>query len=121
MRDLVSTGARRFGMMVGMNSTANTRRAQRKERRRRERADRWQHTATAARWTDPDTEPSPSEWGRWTPPKRWRENYASVLRFTRGQIAYIADLFTRAFPNVGPEIVTVVRLDGPPDDENSAP
>lgn len=121
MRDLVSTGAQRVRMMVGMKTAANTRRAQRKERRRCERTDRWQNAASAAKWTDPDVEPPASAWGRWTPPKRWRENYARVMRFTRRQIAYIADLFTRAFPNVGPEIVTVVRLDGPPIAENSTP
>ena len=108
-------------MMAGMNPTANTRRAQRKDRRRRERSDRWHAAATAAKWTDPDVEPPASAWGRWTPAARWRKHHADVMRFTRGQIAYIADLFSRSFPSTGAEIVTVVRLDGPPIAENSTP
>lgn len=99
--------------MVGMNPTANTRRAQRKERRRRERTDRWQKAAAAAKWTDPNAEPPASAWGRWTPPKRWMQHHAAVMRFTRGQIAYIADLVGRSFAALSSKIVTIVRMDGP--------
>lgn len=83
---------------------------ERRRRRFQKKRDRWSEACRLAGWTDPDVEPAPSAWGRWTPPKKWREFHAEIMRFTRDQIRFIASLM----PDVGEGgIVTIQRMSGP--------
>ena len=95
------------GMMVG--ETPPTRRAQRKKD-----DDAHLHSGRTGfgRVDRPRHQNRHRPASRWTPPEAMAENYASVLRFTREQIAYMP-LFARAF-TVGPRPVVVDR---PPNGE----